>query len=189
MQVNINLRNDFGKLDPMVLVSPLDVASVIGAPTVGAVYTALNRGQLPEPLIRGNRRIRWTVGQIREHIHGLEVNFLARQAAKRETSEDPPIRKGRPRASEATPDLCTVALVRAGARWGYSMSNIDLQFMSKPQLVTHALFLALTASSEETMQQCSDIAESFAIGLTTIQLDACKYAALQMADGNIGGSG
>lgn len=97
MQVNISLRNDFGKLDPMVLVSPLDVASVIGAPTVGAVYTALNRGELPEPLIRKNRRIRWTVGQIREHIQNLEVAFLARQAAKHEATEDTPNRLGRPR--------------------------------------------------------------------------------------------
>lgn len=99
MQVNINLRNDFGKLDSMVLISPVDVASVIGAPTVGAVYTALNRGELPEPLIRGNRRIRWTVGQIREHIHGLEDAFKARQAAKKEASGDAPTRMGRRRAS------------------------------------------------------------------------------------------
>lgn len=99
MQVNINLRNDFGKLDAMVLVSPLDVASVIGAPTVGAVYTALNRGELPEPLIRGNRRIRWTVGQIRDHIHGLEVAFKARQVAEKEAAGGLPIRMGRRRAS------------------------------------------------------------------------------------------
>lgn len=99
MQVNINLRNDFGKLDAMVLISPLDVASVIGAPTVGAVYTALNRGELPEPLIRGNRRIRWTVGQIREHIHGLEDAFKARQASKKEASGDEPTRMGRRRAA------------------------------------------------------------------------------------------
>ena len=104
MQVNISLRNDFGKLDAMVLISPLDVASVIGAPTVGAVYTALNRGELPEPLIRGNRRIRWTVGQIREHIHGLEEAFKARQAAKKEAAGDPPIRMGRRRASTEAAD-------------------------------------------------------------------------------------
>jgi len=103
MQVNINLRNDFGKLDPLVLVSPVDVASVIGAPTVGAVYTALNRGELPEPLIRGNRRIRWTVGQIREHLHGLENAFKARQAAQKEAEGEQPTRRGRRRSPiEAT---------------------------------------------------------------------------------------
>lgn len=98
MQVNINLRNDFGKLDSLVLISPIEVAGVIGAPTVGAVYTALSRGELPEPLIRGNRRIRWTVGQIREHLHGLEDAFKARQAAQKEAAGEPPNRRGRRRS-------------------------------------------------------------------------------------------
>lgn len=99
MQVNINLRNDFGKLDAMVLLSPLDVASIIGAPSVGAVYTALSRGELPEPFIRCNRRIRWTVGQIREHIQALLIEFQARQASKEEASGDEPTRMGRRRAA------------------------------------------------------------------------------------------
>ena len=94
VQINMSLRNDFGKLDPTVLISPLDVASVIGAPTVGAVYTALARGELPELLIRGNRRIRWTVGQIRAHIRSLEVAFKARQTAKKEAGESSPVRTG-----------------------------------------------------------------------------------------------
>lgn len=100
-KVNINLRNDFGKLDELVLISPLDVASVIGAPTVGAVYTALNRGELPQPLIRGNRRIRWTVGQIREHLRELEAAFKLRQAAQKDAMGDKgaqPARRGRRRA-------------------------------------------------------------------------------------------
>ena len=66
------------------------------------------------------------------------------------------------------------------------MNNIDLHSMSKSQLVTHALVLGLTAPSDEQMQRCTDIADFFAVGLTTIQLEACKAAALEMADGNIG---
>lgn len=68
------------------------------------------------------------------------------------------------------------------------MINRHLHSMSKTQLVTHALVLGLTARSDEKMQQCTDIAELFAVGLTTIQLEACKAAALEMADGNIGGA-
>lgn len=68
------------------------------------------------------------------------------------------------------------------------MSKLNLHAMSKSQLVTHALVLGLTAPSDEKMQQCTDMAECFAVGLTTQQLEACKAAALGMADGNIGGA-
>lgn len=68
------------------------------------------------------------------------------------------------------------------------MNNRNLHSMSKAQLVTHALVLGLTAPSDEKMQRCTDIADFFAVGLTTIQLEACKAAALAMADGNIGGA-
>lgn len=68
------------------------------------------------------------------------------------------------------------------------MSNLNLHAMSRGQLVTHALVLGLTAPSNEQMQQCTDIADFFAVGLTTIQLEACKAAALEIADGNIGGA-
>ena len=66
------------------------------------------------------------------------------------------------------------------------MSKLNLHAMSQTQLVTHALVLGLTAPSDVQMQRCTDIADFFAVGLTTIQLEACKAAALEMADGNIG---
>jgi hypothetical protein len=68
------------------------------------------------------------------------------------------------------------------------MSKLNLHAMSQTQLVTHALVLGLTAPSDEQMQRCTDIADFFAVGLSPIQLDACKSAALQVADGNIGGA-
>lgn len=68
------------------------------------------------------------------------------------------------------------------------MSKLNLHAMSQTQLVTHALVLGLTAPSDEQMQRCTDIADFFAVGLTTMQLEACKSAALQIADGNIGGA-
>lgn len=79
MQVNINLQNEFGKLDKTFLITPVDLAGVIVASEIGAVYTVLNRGKLPEPLIRGNRRIRWTVDQICRHISNLEVALTVLQ--------------------------------------------------------------------------------------------------------------
>jgi hypothetical protein len=68
------------------------------------------------------------------------------------------------------------------------MSNLNLHAMSRGQLVTHALVLGLTAPCDEQMRQCTDIADFFAVGLTTIQLEECKAAAVKMADGNIGGA-
>ena len=68
------------------------------------------------------------------------------------------------------------------------MSNLNLHAMSKGQLVTHALVLALTAPSDQQAQKCSDMAERFAVGLSIQQLEECKAAALEMADGNIGGA-
>jgi hypothetical protein len=68
------------------------------------------------------------------------------------------------------------------------MSNLNLLAMSRGQLVTHALVLGLTAPSDEQMRQCADMAEYFAVGLSVQQLEQCKAAALEMADGKIGGA-
>lgn len=97
MQATINFRHDFGKLDDLILVTPAEFAEVIAAPTVGSVYTQLQRGELPEPLIRKNRQIRWTVGQVRGHLRGLQDAFKLTQTARDETkgSKTPPL--GRPR--------------------------------------------------------------------------------------------
>lgn len=68
------------------------------------------------------------------------------------------------------------------------MSNLNLHAMSRGQLVTHALVLGLTAPSDEQMRQCADLAECFAGGRSIQQLEECKAAALEIADGNIGGA-
>jgi hypothetical protein len=62
-----------------------------------------------------------------------------------------------------------------------------LNHMSQTQLVTHTLILALTAPSDAYSADCSSMADRFAVGLTDEQLDACKSAALQMAERSIGG--
>lgn len=67
------------------------------------------------------------------------------------------------------------------------MNSLNLEEMSKIQLVTHALTLELTAPSEELSWQCCDIAESFASGLSFTELEACKAAALAIAESNIRG--
>jgi hypothetical protein len=99
MKVNIKFRNEFGSLDDMVFMTPADVASVIAAPSLGSVYTQLNSGELPEPLIRKNRQIRWTVGQIRAHIKA-QVEALRLAQAELGESREPLVAArpvGRPR--------------------------------------------------------------------------------------------
>lgn len=97
MQANINFRNDFGKLDDMVFMTPADVANLIAAPSVGCVYTQLHRGELPEPLIRKNRQIRWTVGQMRGHLQAQLEAFKVAQEERVAATGDQPARLGRKR--------------------------------------------------------------------------------------------
>jgi len=80
----INLRQEFGKLDPLALITPTDVAFLISAPSVQSVYSAVERGALPVPIIRKNRQLRWTVGQIRDHLQEMLCKLqvdLAREVA------------------------------------------------------------------------------------------------------------
>ena len=67
------------------------------------------------------------------------------------------------------------------------MSYVDLKGMSKSQLVTHALVLGLTAPTDEVTKQACEIADFFATWLSIEEIEACKAAALQMAEGHIGG--
>ena len=76
---DFDARLHFGQLDNAVLLTPAQVGQVIGASSTQAVYTSLYRGDLPEPVIRRNRQIRWTVGQIREHLQSQYQLFQARQ--------------------------------------------------------------------------------------------------------------
>lgn len=99
--IDRELRSSFSTLDPSVLLTPQDVASVIAAPSVSSVYTALYRRELPEPVIRANRRIRWTVRQIRDYINGLESALMDRQDAEFMSTGKQTIasKRGRPRTS------------------------------------------------------------------------------------------
>lgn len=77
---NFDVRLNFGKLDDAILLTPTQVGQVISAASTQAVYTALYRGDLPQPFIRRNRQIRWSVGQIREHLDKQMAVFKTRQA-------------------------------------------------------------------------------------------------------------
>lgn len=67
------------------------------------------------------------------------------------------------------------------------MSYMNLEGMSKSQLVTHALVLGLTAPTDEETKRACEIADFFAAWLSIDEIEACKAAAMQMAEGQIGG--
>lgn len=58
--------------------------------------------------------------------------------------------------------------------------------MSQTQAVTLGLMQALTEPNDRLAQKAADMAESIAGGLTDEQLEACKSAALEMAEGRLG---
>ena len=105
--IDLNFRREFGELDDAVLIGPAQLAAVIGAVSVGAVYVSLARGALPEPLIRENRKLRWSVGQVRAHVGELAELCAARVAARLATTGIPQklpsaAHHGRPRNTLAT---------------------------------------------------------------------------------------
>ena len=107
--IDLNFRREFGELDDAVLIGPAQLAAVIGAVSVGAVYVSLARGALPEPLIRENRKLRWSVGQVRAHVGELAQLCAARVAARLATTGIPQKspngpRHGRPRNTFAAAD-------------------------------------------------------------------------------------
>ena len=66
------IRTGSSRPDPSVLISPVELASLIAALTVGGVYAAPSRGKLSVPIVLASKRIRWSVGQIRRDIKGLK---------------------------------------------------------------------------------------------------------------------
>lgn len=111
--VDSGFRIEFGTLDDAVLIGPAQVAAVIGSVSLGAVYTALHRGNLPAPVIHANRQIRWSVGQIRAHTKELERLCAERTAATLamtggQLTASSGARRGRPRNSN------TLAAASAG---------------------------------------------------------------------------
>lgn len=74
-----DIRIQFKHFDESVLIGIDDVRQLVGAASAGAVYAAVYRGDLPQPLIKRNRQLRWSVGQLRCHLQTLENDFKKRQ--------------------------------------------------------------------------------------------------------------
>jgi hypothetical protein len=53
------------------------------------------------------------------------------------------------------------------------------QAPSKTDLVTRALIMGLTAPDAERAQECADMAEHWAQGLTDAEVERCKAEAMQ----------
>jgi hypothetical protein len=53
------------------------------------------------------------------------------------------------------------------------------QAPTKTDLVTRALIMALTAPDAAQAQECADLAEHWAQGLTDAEVEACKAEAMQ----------
>jgi hypothetical protein len=51
--------------------------------------------------------------------------------------------------------------------------------MAKTDLVTRALIMGLTAPDAARAQECADMAEHWAQGLTEAEVEACKAEAMQ----------
>jgi hypothetical protein len=51
--------------------------------------------------------------------------------------------------------------------------------LSKTDLVTRALIMGLTAPDAQRAQECADMAEHWAQGLTDAEVEACKAEAMQ----------
>lgn len=80
LKTETDIRVGFKNFDPAVLLGVEDLRQIIGAKNATSVYAALYRGDLPEPIIRRNRQLRWSVGQLRCHLQGLQNDFERRQA-------------------------------------------------------------------------------------------------------------
>ena len=78
-KIDTDIRIQFKHFDDCVLINIDDVKQLIGASSTGAVYAAVYRGDLPQPLIKRNRQLRWSAGQMRCHLQTLEDDFKKRQ--------------------------------------------------------------------------------------------------------------
>lgn len=78
-KIDTDIRIQFKHFDDLVLIDIEDVRQLTGAKSTGAVYAALYRGDLPEPIIRRNRQLRWSAGQLRVHFQSLENDFKKMQ--------------------------------------------------------------------------------------------------------------
>lgn len=55
--------------------------------------------------------------------------------------------------------------------------------MTQTEALTLALTLALTAPTEEQSKQASDLAEHIAVGMSELEVQRCKKAALKASEG------
>lgn len=58
----------------------------------------------------------------------------------------------------------------------------ELETMSPTQRLTYVLIFCLTAPSAKKFKKAKKLADCFAVGLTEIQIEGCKSAALQMSE-------
>lgn len=87
-KIEKDIRIEFKNFDQAVLLGVDDVKQIIGAKSAASVYAQVYRGDLPEPLIKKNRQLRWSVGQLREHLQGLDNDFRKRQSEGAAASGD-----------------------------------------------------------------------------------------------------
>jgi hypothetical protein len=87
-----DFRQVFGRLDDAVLIDPSEFGVLIGTDAAGVSRLKL-AGALPKPAIQKNRFTRWSVGQAREFLVGLNTQPL---------SNPHPGRRGRPRKTQGT---------------------------------------------------------------------------------------
>ena len=60
-------------MDSCALIKPAEFASLLGI-TTNAFYQRDMRGELPPPVMRQNRYVRYRAGDIREWLNGLTVS-------------------------------------------------------------------------------------------------------------------
>lgn len=77
-KIEKDVRIEFKNFDSSVLLGVEDVRQIIGAKNAAAVYAQVYRGDLPEPLIKKNRQLRWSVGQMRGHLQALHDDLKQR---------------------------------------------------------------------------------------------------------------
>lgn len=93
-----DIRTRLKDMDDLALLDVSELGGILGMPTNNATYVALKRGLLPVPVIRRPRHIRWSVGQVKEYLRGLQASPLTRAPRA-----DKGKRLGRPRLETVAP--------------------------------------------------------------------------------------
>jgi len=92
-----DFRESFSRYDPIALIGPAEFAALIGI-TVNAFRQRDFLGEFPQPVMRGNRCVRWRVADVREWLQGLQPQ-QKRSVAKVDANGISKPRRGRKRQS------------------------------------------------------------------------------------------